>query len=90
MAALTKCIVQFKVTDPRANAGSANPTSTTIALANQVHTTKNDTYVADPSTTNGKGLTIDLTGDTVTLTGLGPGAAANPTKFPREWLKEYY
>lgn len=48
------------------------------------HTLKGDTFEVSAE------LTIDITGDEVTLTGVGTGAATFPTKFPRENLVEYY
>lgn len=84
MAALKRCIIQFKVTDPRPSAGVTKTIPGPQAVTAGTHTRKEDTFYASDE------LTIDLTGDVVTLTGVGTGAAADPTKFPRENLIEYY
>lgn len=84
MAAVTRCVIKYKVTDPRPSAGVTKTVSGVQAVTAGSHTRKDDTYEASAE------LTIDLTGDVVTLTGVGTGAAADPTRFPRENLIEYY
>ena len=84
MAAATRVVSKYKVTDPRPSAGVTKTVSGVQTVANGSHTKKDDTYVASAE------LTIDITGDVVTLTGVGTGAATFPTKFPRENLVEYY